>query len=384
MFEYDFLKLISSHVKQYEEFPLPVAIADRELVVAWCNRACRAALPVVAERGGLSGFLLEHPAEEIFEALEQRGSYTATEVIPLSGLSASVLPVLAGEETVGAVVLFLSLEARPGIQAAYNVSKYTQGFSANIRDCVDDIFTTMDAAAIKADLLHSGWVKQSFSRIGAGGYRILRIAENISLYARLQSGVQELRMHSCDAAETLSAISEALCETGRSVGVEIELCLPDTPCFVTIDCFTMEAVLFNLLHNSIYFTRPGNRVRVALAHGEKAVSLTISDRGLGIPEHILPKIWRPYTVYTHGERGAGLGLGLAIVKQVCDLHGAQITLESVYGQGTTAVLTVPSARPGSPIGLRQNEVPYRLDDRFSSLYIGLADAAVSPFREPEE
>lgn len=87
-----------------------------------------------------------------------------------------------------------------------------------------------------------------------------------------------------------------------------------------------------------------NHSGLDLAPGDY-VSLTVSDRGCGIPEHNLPKIFDPF--FTTKETGKGTGLGLATVFGIVKQHQGAITVTSEVGKGTTFEVLIPVGRPES-------------------------------------
>ncbi|HCF26616.1 MAG TPA: hybrid sensor histidine kinase/response regulator, partial [Cyanobacteria bacterium UBA11049] len=97
----------------------------------------------------------------------------------------------------------------------------------------------------------------------------------------------------------------------------------------------------NLLSNAIKYSPPGSRVDFDIACHEKAVVFQIKDEGIGIPladrEHLFESFHRAKNVGII----AGTGLGLAIVKKCVELHGGEIVVNSVVGQGTTFRVTIP-------------------------------------------
>ncbi len=78
--------------------------------------------------------------------------------------------------------------------------------------------------------------------------------------------------------------------------------------------------------------------------------VTISDRGGGIPEEVLPKIFDPY--FSTRQRGdqKGMGLGLTICHSVVRKHGGAITVDSKTGEGTTFHIYLPAFQQGTPAG----------------------------------
>jgi two-component system sensor histidine kinase VicK len=130
---------------------------------------------------------------------------------------------------------------------------------------------------------------------------------------------------------------------GLMVGVQVD---PQTPP-ARFDRDKISQVVINLLANAIEFTPTGGRIQVA-ANGEGgSVRFTMRDTGVGIPEADLPHIFeRFYRVDKSRTRMlGGTGLGLAIAKQIVELSGGTIWINSILGEGTEVIFTLPAA-PG--------------------------------------
>jgi signal transduction histidine kinase len=82
-------------------------------------------------------------------------------------------------------------------------------------------------------------------------------------------------------------------------------------------------------------------VRRATLDDRAMVEVAVSDRGVGIPESKLPRIWEPYVTHKAG----GTGLGLAIVRQTLLAHDGAVSAESAAGSGTTIRLFLPAESP---------------------------------------
>lgn len=108
--------------------------------------------------------------------------------------------------------------------------------------------------------------------------------------------------------------------------------------FVPVDFYH---VFLNLIKNAIEAMPLGGVLRV-LAHREDGhVKVTISDTGVGIPEHLRGKLFRPFFT-TKGKNGTGLGLALS--KEIVERYGGAICCESKLGEGATFIVTVPHDR----------------------------------------
>lgn len=104
-----------------------------------------------------------------------------------------------------------------------------------------------------------------------------------------------------------------------SAVLEIE-CEPDLP-LLEADEALLEEALMNLVKNALEALESEGRVRItARRAGGRALELSIEDDGPGIPDYVLPNVFKPF--YTTKEKGTGIGL--ALCKKIVDAHGGEI------------------------------------------------------------
>jgi CheY-like chemotaxis protein len=118
------------------------------------------------------------------------------------------------------------------------------------------------------------------------------------------------------------------------------------------DLTRLAQIFSNLLTNSVKYTDPGGRIRLDARRCGDAVTVTVRDSGIGIPQDALPLIFDMFSQADRtleGSRG-GLGIGLALVKGLVEMHGGAITAESPGpGQGSTFTVRLPVwSRPAEP------------------------------------
>lgn len=109
----------------------------------------------------------------------------------------------------------------------------------------------------------------------------------------------------------------------------------------------MWRVIVNILNNAIKFSPEGNSIHVTLEKVETSVVLAIKDDGIGIPEHLLEKIFESSSdaqrTGTSGEQSYGLGLGIS--RQIIKEHNGKLWVESQEGKGSTFFVMLPSHNP---------------------------------------
>jgi two-component system CheB/CheR fusion protein len=110
---------------------------------------------------------------------------------------------------------------------------------------------------------------------------------------------------------------------------------------VTTDRTLFYQLLQNLVGNALKYTDRGE-VAVTCGAGPDALTITVSDTGIGIPADKLDRIFDEYyQVDMQGAKRMGVGLGLAIVKEVARLLGFTVKITSRVGEGTRAFVTIP-------------------------------------------
>ena len=104
----------------------------------------------------------------------------------------------------------------------------------------------------------------------------------------------------------------------------------------------LETALLNLIDNGLKFSPVGVPVTVQVSGraGERFVTITVEDRGSGIPESHLPRVFERF--FTTDADRSGTGLGLAIVKSVVEGLGGSVLVSSKVGQGTRFTLRLPA------------------------------------------
>ncbi len=102
----------------------------------------------------------------------------------------------------------------------------------------------------------------------------------------------------------------------------------------------LERALRNVLSNAIEAQREADRskpVRARLLKRDSGVTVLVEDRGAGIAEDVLEKVFDPF----FSQRAGGVGMGLALTRRIVLLHGGRVTLESRSGGGARASIWIP-------------------------------------------
>lgn len=145
--------------------------------------------------------------------------------------------------------------------------------------------------------------------------------------------------------KVLSAIGEIL-QTYRQANVQLNV--PDVSAHLPVRALTRCAQ--NLLDNALKHGA-GEIVEVSFRQTATAYVLEVADRGPGIPEAEVEKVFQPFLRLDNARTRLGSGLGLTIIQEICRVQGWSISLAPRPGGGLVARLCMPlSAQADSQPG----------------------------------
>jgi K+-sensing histidine kinase KdpD len=171
--------------------------------------------------------------------------------------------------------------------------------------------------------------------IVAEGERLSRLVENLLDMSRLEAGKAEPHREQTDVAEVLDAAREAMAQPER-VRLAIDANLPT----VHADAAQLERAFANLLENALRHS-DGRPVLVRSKLVGERIVVRVVDQGPGIPESDWERIFEPFQHGSANGTGGGSGLGLAIAKGFVEANGGEIGVESLPGQGSSFVVSLP-------------------------------------------
>lgn len=157
-----------------------------------------------------------------------------------------------------------------------------------------------------------------------------------------------------DLIATMSSEGRFPCTGPAGGGGTVELSLDLTPgaCTVGIEG-SIRTLILNLARNAADAMPQGGKLSLACEVGGGMVTVTVRDSGTGMAPETMARAFEPFFT-TH--RGSRKGLGLAEVYGIVCSHRAVMELDSVEGEGTTAVLNFPAVVGHGGTGLRSKRV----------------------------
>ena len=131
---------------------------------------------------------------------------------------------------------------------------------------------------------------------------------------------------------------------------DVSLRTPAAAPTVRGDADLLLDLLCNLVQNAAKASAPGAPVLVLCAQAGDAVTLTVADRGCGIPPELIPRVTEPFYMVdkSRARRQGGSGLGLALCQRIAAAHGSALRIESEPGRGTRVSVTLPVWKEDAP------------------------------------
>ncbi|MEO9008354.1 MAG: ATP-binding protein [Candidatus Dormibacter sp.] len=190
-----------------------------------------------------------------------------------------------------------------------------------------------------------------------------RLVNRMLETARLEENRLVLSLGDIDLSAVVRE-SVATLEPLRAETHRFELSLPDHPVLVYGDEQRLASVVTNLLENAVKYSPAGGRIAVACAVNPEgtAVSLTITDQGIGIDAEDLPRLFSRFGRIVNADNShiQGAGLGLYLAREIAHLHGGEVTISSIRHRGTAATFTMPlAAADDLPGPARSAASPFR-------------------------
>jgi two-component system, OmpR family, phosphate regulon sensor histidine kinase PhoR len=162
-------------------------------------------------------------------------------------------------------------------------------------------------------------------------------------YARLEGGVT-LKASDCDVSALISDAVDLMEDVAARRGIKINVEGVTQKAIVKGDSRLLGQVINNLISNAIKYNRENGQVEVIIHHYKDHIRVDIRDAGIGIPPEDIPHVFERFfrSQLATEAKIDGTGLGLAITRSILQMHGGQIWVESVVGEGSMFSFTLPA------------------------------------------
>jgi two-component system, OmpR family, phosphate regulon sensor histidine kinase PhoR len=315
-----------------------LVVRDRRVLIA--NQAARDLLGAHIE-GSDVRLAIRHPAAAEHLAYEDRGEPVRIELVGLGELGRPwemvIAPLPGGSRLVR---LIDQSQARAAEQMRVDfVANASHELRTPLATLIGFIETLQDEAAVDPA------TRQRFVGIMAGeAVRMRDLLDDLMSLSRIEADRFAAPRDTVDLRPLMEEVRDALKPFAEGRLIRIERGSGEA--LVSGDRSQLAQMLNNLIVNSLKYGRPGSQVRVRLKDaGPDLLSLSVIDRGDGIPADHIPRLTERFYRVDPGRsrQVGGTGLGLAIVKHIVLRHRGRLDIKSKPGVGTRVEITLPRA-----------------------------------------
>ena len=213
-------------------------------------------------------------------------------------------------------------------------------FTANVSH---ELKTPLSSITGYAELIESGMaegdmIKRFAGEIHKNASRLLTLINDTIRLSQMDAERNEIEREMVDPAMVAETVAEQLRMSAEKHRVEMHV--DAKPCLISADRRMIEELIYNLCDNAIRYNVRGGSVRLTVRPVKEHVLVLVQDTGIGISREHQERVFeRFYRVdKSRSKATGGTGLGLAIVKHIAAKHGAQISMKSELGSGTTIMV----------------------------------------------
>ena len=212
-----------------------------------------------------------------------------------------------------------------------------------------ELRTPMTSIKGSVDLILSGFAgevgpdTQELLQIAQSGCdRLIRLINDILDLSKIEAGQVKLKLVRTDLTEPVEACLRSLKSLADQGGVTLTFGRPENLPPVDVDKDRIHQVVTNLVFNAIKFSPARGEVRIDLSSVEGWVQCSVTDRGCGIKDEDLDKVFGKFRQFGNSHGKGGTGLGLAITQALIHEHRGKIWVESRLNEGSRFVFRLPA------------------------------------------
>jgi len=209
--------------------------------------------------------------------------------------------------------------------------------------------TIIDGAAQRlaryADRMQPTGLRDRADRIRRAVVRMAQLVDTTLNAARLDAGHVELSVAPIEFVGFVEAMAQRLNTVATEFSFHLEGA--DRPITIEGDPRLLEQVFSNLLSNAIKYSGASRRIDILFGNDEDSARVPVRDFAIGVPAAEVPKSFTRFYRASTAKGLQGTGIGLNLVKEMAVLHGGDVDVRAVVGEGSSFTVRLPRRQPGA-------------------------------------
>lgn len=176
----------------------------------------------------------------------------------------------------------------------------------------------------------------------ADNQRMLRILSELLNMSQVEAGRLQMNIQDINPYQVIEASVQTVATAAKEKDLQIEKQLqPDLPA-IKADGDKLAWVLNNFLTNAIKYSPTQTAITIEVKRAGRQLSFAVSDKGQGIDEMYLSRIFERYFQVPGRSDKKGSGIGLAICKEFVEVMGGEVWVRSAIGEGSVFGFNLPA------------------------------------------
>ena len=182
------------------------------------------------------------------------------------------------------------------------------------------------------------------NNVVSSAQKLTNLVDDVMNLTVIEAGKVELELSEFDVIEAINSMIGLVSSQLQLNNIDCKLIYDEAKQHkMMADKTRFKQIILKLLNNSMEYSDPNSEIRIVIVGEEEFYSITVIDRGKGIPlseqDYIFNKFYQGGSIKTSGRSGTGLGLSL--VKKFVELHNGAIEFSSVENQGSSFTCKFP-------------------------------------------
>ncbi|SKA98341.1 His Kinase A (phospho-acceptor) domain-containing protein [Caloramator quimbayensis] len=199
---------------------------------------------------------------------------------------------------------------------------------------------------LKSDNFQKNSMNKYLKVMKQNTFRLIRLINNLIDITKIDDSMFEIKLINCDIVQLVEDITNSASEFIKNKGIELYFDTQIEERIIACDPDKIERIILNLLSNAVKFTPEGGKIFVSIYLKDNNINISVKDTGIGIDDSMKELIFDRFIQVDKSisRNREGSGIGLSLVKSLVKMHNGLITLNSVIGQGSEFIVSLPDIK----------------------------------------